>query len=616
VVLDRSARAAIRERVSTRGARLGLGAIVLLAALVRLSHFVALQRSELPRIQLYTPGADTAAHWEWSDEILAGDWLGRRTFHQSAPWMERIAPMATWYRWWGNPAVFHREPFYPYFLAAVRALAGPLGARDSPVAAFGSQLLVGTLQPIVLFALGRRLLDTRSGLVAALVGAVYGPIIFFEGSLLRDWIPALLDPLLLLALLRAQERRHAGLWIAAGCLFGVSILVRSSILFFLPLCLVWIARETAPHYRRVAALLLVGMLMGCMPLIVRNLLVGVPAFSTSNRAIEAIIEANAVDAQPIGLNIPPTMAALLTEADGSLVRTVRGVLRQYDGQAGALLRRQWVKLWGLFDPREFPDNLDYAYGQAISPVLRGSPGFPGVALCGIAGLLLTFRQGGAHRLIRFYVVAALATQVVTIVVGRYRLALTAVLIAIGATYPVQCWDRLRVRSRSTIRAIGLVPALVAVYLLIRPAELRALDPTGRELEYSMAIRLLLEERRFPDALDEVRRFRDTSAATPDRANESDFLEGFVRSLWAEALQADQRSIEAHEQAVAARTAWTASPQGPFAWYRLGSIFFAIGDYGEARTWLTRHLAEDPNGPYADDARRLLGLARSEDAAGR
>src|SRR5262249_34961321 len=209
-------------------------------------------------------------------------------------------------------------------------------------------------------------------------------------------------------------------------------------------------------------------------------------------------------------------------------------------------------------------------------------------------LLLTFRLGGAHRLMRFYVVAALATQVVTIVVGRYRLGLAAVLIAIGATYLVTCWDRLRVRSGSTIRAIGLVPALVLVHLLLCPAELRALDPTGRELEYSMAIRLLLEEGRFPDALDEVRRFRDTSAATPDRAVEGDFLEGFIHSLWAEALQADQRSIEAREQALAARAAWTASPQGPFAWYRLGSIFFAIGDYAEARAWLTRHLAEDPN----------------------
>src|SRR5262249_3290233 len=153
--------------------------------------------------------------------------------------------------------------------------------------------------------------------------------------------------------------------------------------------------------------------------------------------------------------------------------------------------------------REFPDNLDYTYGQAISPVLRASPGFRGVALCGVAGLLLTFRLGGAHRLMRFYVVAALATQVVTIVVGRYRLGLAAVLIAIGATYLVTCWDRLRVRSGSTIRAIGLVPALVLVHLLLCPAELRALDPTGRELEYSMAIRLLLEEGRFPDALDEV-----------------------------------------------------------------------------------------------------------------
>src|SRR5207249_4256790 len=137
--------------------RIALALILLAGLLVRAAHLAAIARTVFPRIQLAIPGADTAAHWQWSDEILAGDWLGRSTFHQFTDWMKEIAPLETWFRWWGGERIFYREPAYPYFLAILRLALGRLGAGSSLLAVFGVQLLLGALRPLVLFALGRRL---------------------------------------------------------------------------------------------------------------------------------------------------------------------------------------------------------------------------------------------------------------------------------------------------------------------------------------------------------------------------------------------------------------------------------------------------------------------------
>jgi 4-amino-4-deoxy-L-arabinose transferase-like glycosyltransferase len=117
----------------------------------------------------------------------------------------------------------------------------------------------------------------RAGLLAAAVGAIYGPFVFFVGSLLRDWLPPILDPLLILALLRAHDSARPRDWILAGLLFGGCVLVKSSILLFLPLAVVWIAWES--RSMRSIAFLAAGLAIGIAPLVARNLAVGAPAFA-------------------------------------------------------------------------------------------------------------------------------------------------------------------------------------------------------------------------------------------------------------------------------------------------------------------------------------------------
>jgi hypothetical protein len=592
-------------------ARTALALILLAGILVRAAHLVALASSVFPQIQLAIPGADTGAHWDWSREILAGDWLGRNTFHQYTDWMKEIAPLDTWIRWWGGAEIFYREPAYPYFLAIARAALGLFGAGSSLLAVFALQMLLGLLRPLVLFALGRRLLDARAGLVAAAAGALYGPFVFFEGSLLRDWIPPILDPLLLFAILRAADAGRARPWMLAGLLFGICTLVRSSILLFLPLALLWILveqREKPLGPLRPCALLLAGLAIGFVPLAARNLAVGAPMLSITNRAPEAIVESNAVDAMPIGMPVPPSMPGILEKAQGSALRAAILTAEQYEGRWSELLSKQWIKLWGAFDPREHSDNLDYEYGRAVSPALRFAPGFALAGLLGAAGLLFFLRHGGAHRLALLYVVSALLAQLVTVVVGRYRLGMVAVLLAAGAAYAVVCWDRLRAPNpRPALAALALLPLLLGAHFGLQPKELRdpAFDKTSRELEYAIAVELRVEQGRFEDALVEVRRFRAWSADRPNLDVQARFLEGFARSAWGESLAAEGKAKEARAQAYAARRAFQVPLQEPTAWFHLGKVFLAIGERAEGEKWLARYLAEDPGGEYAKEARELV-----------
>jgi hypothetical protein len=374
-------------------------------------------------------------------------------------------------------------------------------------------------------------------------------------------------------------------------------------LLFLPLALAWMQWEGRGGR---FLPLLAGFAVGFAPLVARNLTVGAPAFAVTNRAPEAIVESNAIDAVPIGMPVPRSMPAILEEAQGSALRAATLTAGRYRGRWGEFVHVQLLKLWGAFDTREHPDNLDYEYGRAVSPVLRFAPGFAVVGLFGAAGLVLFVRRGGAHRLVLLYVVSALGAQLVTVVVGRYRLGMVAALIAAGAAYALACCERPR-----GLRLLALLPLLAGTYFLLRPAELRdpAFDDTGRALEYGAAVQIDVEDGRFEDALAEVERFRRNSARGGRADVQAGYLEGFVRCAWGEDLATRGRAADARAQAVDARRAFDQPLQDASAWFQLGKLFLSVGEREEGQKWLARYVREAPGEPEVEEARRLLEVPR-------
>lgn len=594
--------------------RWALAGIVALALAVRMLHFAAIAGAAFPELQILNGEADTSNHWEWSEAILRGDLLGRDTYHPYTMWMRELAPMDTWYRWWGGKEIFHREPLYPYLLALVRAVIRAVSGSDSVLPVLFVQLVVGALRPLVLFFLGRRLFDERAGLLAAAVGAVYGPFVFFDASLLRDWIPPLLDPLLLVLLLRAASTGRMRDWLLAGLVFGACLLVHATLLLFLPFAIAWAVWRRAEKDRagyRPGAALLGGLALALLPLAARNVAVGVSPLAISNRGTDAIIVSNAADCHPVGMVMPESFAGIMERSRGSLWTAAVETLATNKGAWGKFLELQGVKLWGLFDTREHADNLDYEYGRAISPVLRYAPSFGLVGFLGLAGLALSLGRGDRRRerlLVAAYVLAAILGQAVAVVVGRYRLGLVAVLIVFASGNLVALWDAFRARAFLAVGVRAALPAAIAsIYVLLLPAALR--DPVAltsdRTSDYEQAIRYYLEAERYEDALAEVARLKRRAGDHPLLRPQALAAEGFLRCEYGEALVRENRVEDARAQARAAEEAFRGTDEPPIAAFRLGRLWFQAGDRARAEPLLRRFVEARPGSEWAGEAREML-----------
>jgi len=247
--------------------------IVVLCAIIRLVHYEVIVQSAFVDFPFYSTQSDMFGYWQWSDTIIAGDWLGRATYHPHMGWMAELGDEATWHRWWGDKRVFQQEPVYPYLIAVGRSLGLSIGGLIL------IQLLIGSLQPVVTFWLSRLVFRQDAvALIAAAIAGLYGPLIFNQGVLLRDWTGPLLESLGLIALLYALWRDRDWTWVWPGIVFGLALMTRSTILVFLPFMffwVIWVNRSSISQIARRGSIVAAGLLVGFSPLLVRNILLGV-----------------------------------------------------------------------------------------------------------------------------------------------------------------------------------------------------------------------------------------------------------------------------------------------------------------------------------------------------
>ena len=162
---------------------------------------------------------DEGYHIELAGEILDGDIIG------SEP--------------------FYRAPLYPYFLAGMLALTG-----GNPGTVRVIQCALGALLPLLIFLIALRLFDRRVALTAAIAGAVYPTLIYYDASLLITSLMTLLCAGVILQTLRAQDNPTSGNFAALGALIGLTALARPNILFFLPALAIWVWLVILPKLRR------------------------------------------------------------------------------------------------------------------------------------------------------------------------------------------------------------------------------------------------------------------------------------------------------------------------------------------------------------------------------
>jgi arylsulfatase len=141
-----------------------------------------------------------------------------------------------------------QPPGQTAFMAAVLAVSG-----RSWLAVKLAQVLLGTLSVALVYALGRIWIDDRSGRTAAWIAALYPNLVAFTHYLFSE---TLFIFLLLLAVWLLEARRELPGWgrtLAGGLVFGLGLLTRATLLWFLPLWMAWFAWARRPHWREAGA---------------------------------------------------------------------------------------------------------------------------------------------------------------------------------------------------------------------------------------------------------------------------------------------------------------------------------------------------------------------------
>ena len=133
-----------------------------------------------------------------------------------------------------GPKFFWQPFFYPFFLYRIYSFCG-----GSIIYAKLFQMVLGAFTCVLTYRIGCKVSGQKTGLLAGIITACYGPLIFFEGELLATGWAAFFSAALILALLKAREEKKFLYCLIAGSIAGFSVINRPVFLLFIVAAFVW-----------------------------------------------------------------------------------------------------------------------------------------------------------------------------------------------------------------------------------------------------------------------------------------------------------------------------------------------------------------------------------------
>ncbi len=362
---------------------------------------------------------------------------------------------------------YYEMPLHAYFLAGLYRLFGP-----NMLAVRLVQVLIGTVNVLLLYRLARRLFDPTVAKVAGILAATYLPFLYYEGLLLKESVAVfLMDWTLLLALGALARATPLASW-CTGVVLGLTCLTRANVLALIPALLLAPAiarRPDRPPVRPAAALgFLLGLAMVIAPVTIRNKLesgewvlltvYGGQNLYTANNYdnttgdyapvpfVNPVTMNERVDfhrraEEMVGHRLSPTEVADLWR-DRSLLFSITHPKEQL-----RMIGRRFVQFWNA---AEIPDNHSYDMFKGFSFVLRlPLPGYWLIAPFALLGLgLLRARWRTLYLLyvsLGLYLVSLLPYWISS----RYRLPIVGVMLLLAAGAMVELARRARTGSART-----------------------------------------------------------------------------------------------------------------------------------------------------------------------
>ena len=329
-----------------------------------------------------------------------------------------------WNHWCGGGRTY-QGPLYPYLIAGTYYLLGPAVGW-----VFAWQMLLGIGSVVLVHLLTRRYFGDLAALLAGLGALLYGPLLFYEFVLLRAALIVFVGLLIVLLLERARRRAKPLGWLWLGLLLGISLPLKAHFALLLLAALLLLITEYWRQRRMLAScgtVLVIGVVTGFAPVLVRNLIAGAPPTSTAANGPVTVIIANSEEATPVNWTARH-IAPILAQNHQSLCAVLLASIKTHPtlGHYLALLARKAYTACYWY---EEPNNANFYYGTLHSVLLRALPLSFGV-ICppAVVGLWLGLRRFRRYAPLYFLVAANLVVLLGFFVFCRFRLPLVAALL--------------------------------------------------------------------------------------------------------------------------------------------------------------------------------------------
>jgi len=346
----------------------------------------------------------------------------------------------------------HWSFLYPLYLSGVYSITGyyPLAAR------IVQAVFSGILSIWLLFRLGKRLSGETLGLITAGLGAIYPYFIFHDAALMTEsfFILGILVMLnLSIAIIDTRnggENHYSSLrtsisaWLIIGIVFGVTAILRQTILLWLPFWLFWIywaGWKQIKWWEPIITLAVIALFI--IPWSIRNYLIYEDFLLLNSNSGYALYSANHPNHgtqfdQDYAAPLPEDLVSQgLNEAQWNSALTIRGL--------------QFI----LQDPHRYLllslDRVGIFFNFWISPESNLSSNLMRVLSYGlylpffIYGLILSLREWKRYSLIYLFTLSFSAMHILTWASIRYRLPVDAALMPLAALALVDIIIRLQTR---------------------------------------------------------------------------------------------------------------------------------------------------------------------------
>ncbi len=409
---------------------------------------------------------------------------------------------------------FWQPFFYPAFLTVLYKISD-----CSILFAKISQILLGSVTCTLVCLVGSRLFGKNTGLLAGMIAALYGPLIFFDAELLGTGWGCFWSIALIALFLRVSVSGRGGGCLLLGICGGLSILCRPTFLPFFGAASIGLVctfyRQRVDFRRSVlnAALLVGGFCLATAPVsFLCARCTGQFAFLPRSAGINLYVGNNADSARTIAMRPGWDWDELTRLPARHGVTRSRDTSEFFRRQAWQYIRSEplgfasglGAKALQLASSRELPRNVDaYLYRKwswTLSALLwkAGSFGFPFGVLLPLALVGLGFHRRIVPLPLWFFLTLYPVSVVLVFVAARYRMPLVPILALPAAAGCMSLFRLVKCQCWSKLGVIGVCATIVAV-LTSLPGPF-AQEKTNYEAEmYYVLGRMADDENRLDEA---------------------------------------------------------------------------------------------------------------------